>query len=288
MILSMTGYAVASRELAGGLLSVELRAVNHRFLDLSLRLPEELRLIENQIREKLAGRVSRGKLDCRVGFSARAESQPKLQLNKALLQQLVVLAADAREIAPQAGELKMGELLRWPGVLATDAVTPEAMQQTAMELLDLALADFAATRGREGEKLVASLIERIGKMEVIVADVQPRLPAIVAAYDEKLKQRLVEALGSLDDDRVRQEVALFAQKIDVAEELTRLVAHLGELRRILKQGGAVGKRLDFLMQELHREANTLGSKSVAVETSQASLELKVLIEQMREQVQNIE
>jgi uncharacterized protein (TIGR00255 family) len=162
------------------------------------------------------------------------------------------------------------------------------MQQTAMELLDLALADFAATRGREGEKLVASLIERIGKMEVIVADVQPRLPAIVAAYDEKLKQRLVEALGSLDDDRVRQEVALFAQKIDVAEELTRLVAHMGELRRILKQGGAVGKRLDFLMQELNREANTLGSKSVDLEVTQTSMDLKVLIEQMREQIQNIE
>ncbi|WP_374347464.1 YicC/YloC family endoribonuclease [Chitinimonas sp.] len=288
MILSMTGYAVASRELAGGLLSVELRAVNHRFLDLNLRLPEELRQIENLIREKLAGKVSRGKLDCRVGFSARAETQPRLQLNKALLAQLIALAAEAREIAPQAGDLRMGELLRWPGVLATDSVTPEAMQQTALELLDLALADFAATRGREGDKLVASMIERIGKMEAIVAEVQPRLPAIITAYDDKLKQRLQEALGSVDDDRVRQEVALFAQKIDVAEELTRLVAHLGELRRILKAGGAVGKRLDFLMQELHREANTLGSKSVAVETSQASLELKVLIEQMREQVQNIE
>jgi uncharacterized protein (TIGR00255 family) len=288
MILSMTGYAVASRELAGGLLSVELRAVNHRFLDLNLRLPEELRLIENQIREKLAGRVSRGKLDCRVGFSARAETQPRLQLNKTLLEQLVVLADHVREIAPHAGELKVGELLRWPGVLATDAVTPEAMQQTALELLEQALKDFAATRGREGEKLVASMLERIGKMDAIVSDVQPRIPAIVAAYDEKLKQRLVEALGSVDDDRVRQEVALFAQKIDVAEELTRLTTHLAELRRILKQGGAVGKRLDFLMQELHREANTLGSKSVAAETSQASLELKVLIEQMREQVQNIE
>lgn len=288
MILSMTGYAVATRELAGGLLSVELRAVNHRFLDLNLRLPEELRLIENQLREKLAGRVSRGKLDCRVGFSARAEAQPKMQLNTVLLSQLVALAAQARDIAPQAGDLKMGELLRWPGVMATDAVTPELLQQTALELLDIALNDFAATRGREGVKLAESMLERIAKIEAIVTDVQPRLPAIVAAYDDKLKQRLVEALGSADDDRVRQEVALFAQKIDVAEEITRLSTHLVELRRILKTGGAVGKRLDFLMQELHREANTLGSKSVAVETSQASLELKVLIEQMREQVQNIE
>jgi len=288
MILSMTGYAVATRELAGGLLSVELRAVNHRFLDLNLRLPEELRLIENQLREKLAGKVSRGKLDCRVGFSARAETQPRLQLNTGLLAQLVALSQQARDIAPQAGDLKMGELLRWPGVLATDSVTPEAMQQTALELLDIALADFAATRGREGAKLADSMLERIAKIEAIVTEVQPRLPAIVAAYDEKLKLRLVEALGSADDDRVRQEVALFAQKIDVAEELTRLSTHVVELRRILKTGGAVGKRLDFLMQELHREANTLGSKSVAVETSQGSLELKVLIEQMREQVQNIE
>ncbi|MDN3575763.1 YicC/YloC family endoribonuclease [Chitinimonas viridis] len=288
MILSMTGYAVATRELAGGLLSVELRAVNHRFLDLNLRLPEELRLIENQLREKLAGKVSRGKLDCRVGFSARAETQPRLQLNTGLLAQLVALSQQARDIAPQAGDLKMGELLRWPGVLATDSVTPEAMQQTALELLDIALADFAATRGREGAKLADSMLERIAKIETIVTEVQPRLPTIVAAYDEKLKLRLVEALGSADDDRVRQEVALFAQKIDVAEELTRLSTHIVELRRILKTGGAVGKRLDFLMQELHREANTLGSKSVAVETSQASLELKVLIEQMREQVQNIE
>ncbi|MEH6461209.1 YicC/YloC family endoribonuclease [Chitinimonas sp. JJ19] len=288
MILSMTGYAVATRELAGGLLSVELRAVNHRFLDLNLRLPEELRLIENQLREKLAGKVSRGKLDCRVGFSARAETQPRLQLNTGLLAQLVALSQQARDIASQAGDLKMGELLRWPGVLATDSVTPEAMQQTALELLDIALADFAATRGREGAKLADSMLERIAKIEAIVNEVQPRLPTIVAAYDEKLKLRLVEALGSADDDRVRQEVALFAQKIDVAEELTRLSTHIVELRRILKTGGAVGKRLDFLMQELHREANTLGSKSVAVETSQASLELKVLIEQMREQVQNIE
>jgi len=205
-----------------------------------------------------------------------------------LLRQLVTLADEARQIAPAAGDLKMGELLRWPGILVTDSVTPEEMQQTALGLLDLALTDFTDTRGREGAKLAASLIERADRMEQIVVDVQPRLPAIIAAYDEKLKQRLVDALGSADDDRVRQEVALFAQKIDIAEELTRLHTHLAELRRILKQGGAVGKRLDFLMQELHREANTLGSKSVAVESSQASLELKVLIEQMREQVQNIE
>jgi uncharacterized protein (TIGR00255 family) len=178
--------------------------------------------------------------------------------------------------------------MRWPGVLVTDAVTPEEMQRTALGLLEAALTDFTATRSREGSKLAAAMLERVERMDAIVTDLQPRLPGIVAAYDEKLKQRLVEALGSADDDRIRQEVVLFAQKIDVAEEITRLFTHLAELRRILKQGGAVGKRLDFLMQELHREANTLGSKSVATETSQGSLELKVLIDQMREQVQNIE
>lgn len=288
MILSMTGYAIASQELAGGVLSVELRAVNHRYLDLSLRLPDELRLIENQLREKLAGRVSRGKLECRVGFAARADTQPKLQVNQALLQQLIRLGQEVGEIAPDAGVLKLGELLRWPGVLVTDAVTPEAMQQTALTLLDTALSDFSATRGREGEKLAAALSERINTMDEIVSGLQPRLPQIVAAYEERLKQRFIEALGALNDDRIQQEVALFAQRIDVAEEITRLLTHFAEVRRILATGGAVGKRLDFLMQELHREANTLGSKSVSIETTQASMNLKVLIEQMREQVQNIE
>jgi uncharacterized protein (TIGR00255 family) len=288
MILSMTGYALATRELAGGLLSVELRAVNHRFLDLSLRLPEELRVIEPVLREKLAGKVSRGKLECRVGFSARHEVQPSLQLNRALLAQLVALGEDAKALVPAAGDLKLGELLRWPGVLVIDTVTPEAMQAAALELVDMALADFAATRRREGERLVAAMQERITRMAAIVAETQSKLPALLVAYEEKLKRRLVEALGSLDDERVRQEVVLFAQRIDVAEEITRLQAHLAELRRCLETGGAVGKRLDFLMQELHREANTLGSKSVSIETSQASLELKVLIEQLREQVQNIE
>lgn len=288
MILSMTGYSVATRELAGGLLSLELRAVNHRYLDLSLRLPEELRLIENQLREKLAGRVNRGKLECRVSFSARAETQPRLQLNRELLQQIIQLGQEARQIAPESGEIRLGELLRWPGVLITDAITPEAMQETALELLDSAIEDFSATRGREGAKLVQALLERVEKMEILVAEIEPRLPVILAAYEEKLRQRLLDALGSLDDDRIRQELALFAQRMDVAEELSRLLAHLSEVRRILKAGGNVGKRLDFLMQELHREANTLGSKSVSLETTQAAMSLKVLTEQMREQVQNIE
>ncbi|MBV1774471.1 YicC family protein [Burkholderiaceae bacterium DAT-1] len=288
MILSMTGYAIASRELVGGVLSVELRAVNHRFLDLSLRLPEELRPLENTLREKLSGRISRGKLECRMGFAARNEAAPGLELNEGLLHQLVDLSRRARGIAHDAGDLRMGELLRWPGVLVSDSVSPEKMQETALELLDLAITDFTATREREGAKLAAMMLERVVGIEQHVAQIAPRMPEIVANYEAKLKERLVDAIGSADDDRIKQEVALFAQRIDVAEELSRLSAHTSEVRRILKQKGPVGKRLDFLMQELHREANTLGSKSVSLESTQVSMELKVLIEQMREQVQNIE
>lgn len=288
MIYSMTGYAQAIKELPGGALSVELRAVNNRYLDLTLRLPEDLRSLEGVLRERLAGKLSRGKLECRVSYQTRDAGSSKLQLDGAFLAQLLALANEARAIAPDAGELKMGELLRWPGVLVSDALPASALQAECLQLLHKAIEDFAATRAREGEKLAATLIERIEKIEAEVTAVQPKLPAIIAAYEDKLATRLREALGSHDDDRIKQEMALFAQKIDVAEELSRLSAHLSEVRRVLKQGGTVGKRLDFLMQELHREANTLGSKSASIDTTRTSVELKVLIEQMREQVQNIE
>ncbi|MDK2123257.1 YicC/YloC family endoribonuclease [Parachitinimonas caeni] len=284
----MTGFATISRELVGGVLTVELRAVNHRFLDVSLRLPEELRLLENQLREKMAGKVTRGKLDCRVSYNTDTGAPAPLRVDRDYLQSLIALSEQVRAMAPGAGELKLGELLRWPGVMASDALPPEMLQQTCLEMFDAVLTDFVATRRREGEKLVAMMLERVSRMEQLVVEVTPKIPAIVAAYEEKIVQRLKEALGSLDDDRVKQEVALFAQRVDVAEEISRLNAHLSELRRILSAGGSAGKRLDFLMQELHREANTLGSKSVSIETSQISMEMKVLIEQMREQVQNIE
>lgn len=288
MIYSMTGYASGQRELSHGVLSVELRAVNHRFLDLTLRLPEEFRALEGAIREKLSGRLNRGKLECRLNFNSRDNVNTQLRLNNALVSELLRLADQVKEHQASAGDLRMAEILRWPGVIESDALPTELLQATALEVLDSVLEDFLASRAREGGKLAEILLERVAAMDALIAGVKPLIPQIVVDYEAKLTQRFVEALGSSDDDRIRQEMVMFAQKVDILEEIDRLQTHLAELRRILQKGGNAGKRLDFLMQELNREANTLGSKSVSVETSKVSMELKVLIEQMREQVQNIE
>ncbi|AZN35200.1 YicC/YloC family endoribonuclease [Iodobacter ciconiae] len=288
MILSMTGFASVQRELTDGTLSIELRSVNHRFLDLILRTPEEIRPFEGGIRERVSAKLARGKVECRVNWNARAGGEAALQLNTELLQQLLAAATVAKKIAPMASELQLGELLRWPGVLSAQVAAPESLGAACLEVLDEALTDFSASRAREGDKLKAHLLERIAGMQSIVNDVTPLIPQLAASYETRMKARFLDALGTMDDDRVRQEIVIFAQKIDIDEELSRLNAHFSEIRRILEKGGSVGKRLDFLMQELNREANTLGSKSVSAETSRASIELKVLIEQMREQIQNIE
>ena len=288
MIFSMTGYANTSRELGGVSLTLDLRAVNHRYLEAQFRMPDELRVVEPQLRELIASKLSRGKVDCRIQMNVQAGAQTTLTLNQALVEQLLALSRQVRSISPDAGELKVGELLRWPGALATDDVPAELLQQTVVEMLNQSLDDFSASRQREGAKLADIILQRVAKMEVLVDEVEPKIPALVTAYQEKIGARLREAMVNVEDDRIRQEFAMFAQKIDVDEEVGRLRTHLGELKRILKTGGSVGKRLDFLMQELNREANTLGSKSVAADVSQISMELKVLIEQMREQIQNIE
>ncbi len=288
MIYSMTGYAAAATDHALGALSVELRSVNHRYLDIQFRLPDDLRAIEAQLRELLAAKLNRGKVECRVTFAAAAGAQQLSGLNEALLQQLIALDMRARTIFPAAADLGVSDILRWPGMLSTEALPVEALQTACRELVRRALDDFTASRAREGEKLKAMLLERAATMEQRVAEVAPRMPQALAAFQEKLTTRLKEAMGADDDERIRQEVTLFANKVDVDEELTRLTTHIAELKRILGNGGAVGKRLDFLMQELNREANTLGSKSVDIAVTQVSMELKLLIEQMREQIQNIE
>ena len=288
MIYSMTGYAAASRELTRGALALELRSVNHRYLDLQFRLPEEMRALEAGMREAVAARISRGKVECRVGYAEQPGQALPMQINASLLQQLLELNDMVIELAPNAAPLAVADLLRWPGMFGADTPSLEQLRAACHELLATALAEFTASRTREGEKLKAMLLERTARMEALATGVQPRIPQLIAAHQEKLGQRLREALIDTAEDRVRQELVLFASKIDVDEELSRLLAHLSEIRRILEQGGAVGKRLDFLMQELNREANTLGSKSVDVEVSRVSMELKVLIEQMREQIQNIE
>lgn len=288
MIFSMTGYAVAAGELSFGGLNVELRAVNHRYLDLQFRLPDDLRLLESVLRERLTGRIARGKVECRVAFNRLPSAQNALQLNEELLAQLSQLDVKVRDTLPAAEPLSVSDALRWPGMLGNDSLPAEELQECCIQLLDKALEDFNGARGREGEKLKAVLLERIAAMEEIVKSVAPRIPQLVIAYQEKLVARLKEALLDPQSERLKQEITLFAAKIDVDEELSRLLTHLAEIRRILDKGGAVGKRLDFLMQELNREANTLGSKSVDMDVTQGAMGLKVLIEQMREQIQNIE
>jgi uncharacterized protein (TIGR00255 family) len=287
MIQSMTGYAASSADSARGTLALELRSVNSRFLDVQMRVAEELRALEPLLRELVAERIARGKVDCRLSF-VESGAPAASALNDAALSHLKALAAKAQKAFPKADGLRIADVLRWPGVVAGAAVDERELRATTEKLCRRALDELVAARGREGAKLAAAVGERVAAMRKCVEKVAPLLPQSVAAYHEKLKERLREALGSADDDRVRAEVAVFAAKVDVDEELTRLRAHLGEVERILKQGGAVGKRLDFIAQELNREANTLASKAASPVVADGALELKVLVEQVREQVQNIE
>ena len=283
----MTGYAALARETAQGSLSVELKSVNNRFLDLQFRVVEELRALEPGMRELIAAKIARGKLDCRVSFTPAAAAR-QLSLNPELLARLAALESEVRAAMPGAQPLRAGEVLHWPGMLGDAAIAADNLREPCLALMREALDEFCATRAREGEKLKAMILERVVKMQALVDKVAPLLPPAIAAYQEKIAARLREALAGNDEERIRQEIAVFALKVDVAEELNRLAAHLQEVRRVLEAGGAVGKRLDFIMQELNREANTLGSKSVSREVSETAIELKLLIEQMREQIQNLE
>lgn len=289
MILSMTGFAVAHRELGRVSLHMELRSVNSRFLDLIFRLGDDVRMAEPALREKLSARLSRGKVECRLALQKNDDGgQAQMALNGGVLAQLE--AAQTQMVArfPAASPMSVAELLRWPGVLADDSVGFDDLMPAIQEMADTALEEFIASRQREGAKLSGVIRERVATMRELVATVAPRMPELVKAHQTKLTERLREAVDSLDEDRIRHEVALFAQRVDVDEELDRLRTHLDEVERILTKGGIAGKRLDFLMQELNREANTLASKSAGSDITSVAMEMKVLIEQMREQVQNIE
>ena len=280
MILSMTGYAVASAEIDSGSLTLELRAVNHRYLDIQLRMPDELRGFENSLREASPPIAAR-QVECRINYAARG-AQSGAVLNRDLLQQLAALNREVREALPDARTLSVADVLRWNGVLEIPSVSAEELRAALLDLMQTALQEFSASRAREGEKLRDFLLQRVEKIEALRNGVMPHVPAGIAAYEQKLIIRLREAMHNapaqdagtlgISDERVRQEITLFAGKIDVDEELSRLASHLTEMRRILTQGGAAGKRLDFLMQELNREANTLGSKSVDAEVSRSAME----------------
>lgn len=288
MIFSMTGYATHTAAVGKALVTIDLRSVNQRYLEIGFRLPDELRAQEPFIREAIVQRLSRGKVECRISQTPMPEAAQDIGLNKAVLESLARWQTEVRGRFPDAAPLGVAEVLRWNGVLDS---TQGGAADTSGELLAAvacALDDLAASRRREGEKLEKHIAERLDRAEALIAEAAGLLPGILTAYQEKLATRLKDALGELGNERLAQEFALFAQKIDVDEELSRFSTHIKEVRRTLSKGGAVGKRLDFLMQELNREANTLGSKSVSTETTRISVELKVLIEQMREQIQNIE
>ncbi len=284
----MTGFAAISRDLDFGTVAVEVRAVNHRYLDVQFRMPDDLRLTESAMREKISALLTRGKIECRVGFTPLAALTGGAALNVAVVEELSRLDEAVRSRLAGVDPMSVAEVLRWPGVLASRGASIDELRETTLALLDQALEEFQQTRLREGEKLKTMLLERVASMESLTKELTPLIPQLLRNYQDKLAQKLSEALSNSDDERLRQEVMLFAAKIDVDEELIRLATHLSEVRRILAKGGACGKRLDFLMQELNREANTVGSKSVSAEVSKLSMELKVLIEQMREQIQNIE
>ncbi|MDF3982629.1 YicC family protein [Luteibacter sp. PPL201] len=287
MIRSMTAYASAESAGPSGTLTCELRTVNHRYLEISPRLPDDLRSFEGALRERIATRLSRGKVDVTVRLRAENGSVDGLRVNGGMLARLSELALDLEQRFPRMS-IDFTELLRFPGVLQQPEADTDALQAALMDVLDRALDVLADTRGREGAKLGEILRERLDGIDRIVGDVRGWLPEIRAALRARLETRLADVRQPVEPGRLEQELVLQITRIDVDEELDRLATHIAEARRVLALKEPIGRRLDFLMQEFNREANTLGSKSVDSRTTNAAVELKVLIEQMREQVQNIE
>ncbi|NOX75340.1 MAG: YicC family protein [Gammaproteobacteria bacterium] len=288
MIRSMTAFARRESDTPNGLLIWELRSVNHRFSEVSLRLPEELRAFEPKIREAVAGRVKRGKVDASLRFQPVADTGQSIDIDKELATRLAHTTREVDQLLYNAAPISALEVLRWPGVIKAVERDGAQLAADAMALLAEALDELVETREREGEKLKQAIATRIAAIEVQLDIVRQRLPDILQTMRDRLTTRLQEIQGELDPARVEQEIVILANKADVDEELDRLAAHVTEVRRVLEQDEPVGRRLDFLMQEFNREANTLGSKSVHTDTTSVSVELKVLIEQMREQIQNIE
>jgi uncharacterized protein (TIGR00255 family) len=297
-VASMTGFAVAARPTPIGQVTVELKSVNSRFLDLSVRYPDELRSVEPALREAISARVTRGKAECRLAVS-RVAGDSAGGLNLEALGRLKRLAAEVASALPLVTALSTADVLGWPGVIDAPAADPEALRSAVLDALAEALDALGASRQREGNALREVLMTHCKAIDDIAAQLKSRAPELLAGVERKLAERLEQALGraltdgstlSRDEvnDRIRQEVTLYGLKMDVDEELKRLTTHVSEVRRVLQAGGPVGRRLDFLMQELNREANTLGSKAAAVEMTNAAVELKLLIEQMREQIQNLE
>lgn len=288
MIHSMTGYASAELEHAGMRIFWELRTVNHRYLELTYKLPERFRYLEPALRNRTAERIKRGKLDAMLTVKPASSESGALELDLDLLKKLLTASEVVESYMPQPAPFSAWELLRWPGLLEPRQVAADELESAVVTGLDQTLCDLAETRRREGAQLTTTIQARLLQLRTLVANTRSRVPYLRAALRERLLLRLQELEVDYDANRLEQELLYFAQKADVAEEMDRLAAHLEEMGRILQQQDPVGRRIDFLLQEMNREANTLGSKSQDLTTTQSSIEMKVLIEQIREQAQNIE
>jgi uncharacterized protein (TIGR00255 family) len=288
MIASMTAFGRTEVNGEAGHIIWEIRSVNHRYLEVSIRLPEELRMLEASIREHVGQRISRGKVDCTLRYEPAMTGTSVLTVNNDLVKALLASASEINKSIPDAAPVNALDVLRWPGVINRETPDPEIIGGPLMQQLDKTLDVVLDARQREGKKLKEIILEKCDAAAVIVADIKNRIPDILTSLREKMLLRAQELQIELDRDRLEQEVLLLSQKYDVAEEMDRLETHIREVKRILDSKEPVGRRLDFLMQELNREANTLGSKSAHYDCTNASVELKVLIEQMREQIQNIE
>ncbi len=287
MIASMTGFAAMTRPITGGTLTFDIKSVNSRFLDLVFRFPDELRELEMPLRELLSKQLARGKVECRAGWSLAAGDSTET-LDTERMQSLLRLSQEVQSMFPDGRGLSTSDVLRWPGVVRTVALDWAALLPEYQRMAAEAVAGLKEARQREGERLAGLIRERTAAMRELVARAEPLIPAAQQAFADKARAKLLEVMGGAEDERIRQELTLYAVRTDVAEELGRLKVHLDEVDRVISTAGQAGKRLDFLMQELNREANTLGSKSVSSEVSAIAMELKLLIEQIREQVQNIE
>ncbi len=290
MIKSMTAFAREESKQDFGIVTWEIRSVNHRHLEPFIRLPEAFRSLETDVRGSLKKQLYRGKVECTLNFNVTGGAAQSSVVNADVVKQLAALCADVSEQFSTLQDVSALDALKWPGVLEASALDVEAISQTAIQTLDLALKELVAGRFREGEKLREALDERLDAMENIVVQVRERMPIILELVRQRLRTRFDELSVQLDSDRLEQEMVMITQKSDIEEELTRLDTHIHEVRRILQaeEDKPVGRRLDFLMQELNREANTLCAKSMDSESTKAGIDLKVYIEQMREQVQNIE
>ena len=286
MISSMTGFARREASGSWGMLVCELRSVNHRFLEAGFRLPEELRSLEGELRQRLSRDIRRGKVDCTVTYRP-AQAAASLEVDPQVIERLTTRLDDLERVIP-VGTVNLIEVLRWPGVLKDVTPSGEELLAAARALFDGATEELKAARAREGEKLREVLEQRCDGLEVLVNQVRDRLPEIQARLTNRMRERVKELASAVDQDRLEQEIALLLQKLDVDEELERLTGHIAEVRRVVAANDPAGRRLDFLMQELNREANTLSSKSQDLETTRSAVDMKVTIEQMREQVQNAE